>query len=148
MKKLIIQIAMLGLGIFITYTFGRDAFLPIRYRLTGTVVEGRISGFLAGRGSGTVLTESDGVRSGKRRARKPVFVYPASASGMDSLESRSSTAALTLISNYKMHERVTVVYHPDQPQEAYLFGFQIITGALLCVILGLYACKIGVTGRL
>jgi hypothetical protein len=147
MTKLFFRILLIGLGLFLTYTFGKDALLPMYYRVTGTVVEGRISGFLAGRGSQSVQRGSDGVRNGKRRARRPAFVYPTAPGGRDSLEGRASTGAFFTFSNYELNERVTVVYNPRDPTDAYIIGFQIFIGALLCVLLALYALKIGITGR-
>jgi Protein of unknown function (DUF3592) len=145
MLKFFIRIALLGLGLFLAYSFGQDFVSPLRYRVTGTTVEGRISGFLAGRNSPSVQREPDGVRKGKRRARRPVFVY---AVGADSLEARSSTGTLMTMFNYSLNERVTVVYNPNDPKEAYIFGFLILLSALLCICLALYMIKIGITGRL
>lgn len=51
MLKVIFRILFLGLGLFTTYTFGLDTLNPIWHRLAGVSVEGRISGFLAGRSS-------------------------------------------------------------------------------------------------
>jgi hypothetical protein len=147
MVKLFFRIAFIGLGLFVTYSFGKDALLPIYYRVTGTVVEGRISGFLAGRVGPSVQPEPDGIRNGKRRARRPAFMYPTAPGGRDSLEGRSSTGAFFVFTNYELNERVTVVYSSNDPKEAYILGFQMIIGAFLCVALGLYALKIGITGR-
>jgi Protein of unknown function (DUF3592) len=145
MLKFFFRIALFGLGLFLAYTFGQDFVSPLRHRMTGTTVEGRISGFLAGRHSPSVQREPDGVRKGKRRARRPVFVYPV---GTDSLEARSSTGAMLTLFNYSLNERVTVVYNPNDPKDAYIYGFQVLLGAFLCICLALYMIKIGLTGRL
>lgn len=148
MLKFIFRILLFGLGIFLTYTFGRDTLEPLWHRMTGTAVEGRISGFLAGRNSPSVQREPDGVRKGKRRARRPVFVYPTAPDSRDSLEARSSTSAFFTFSNYGLHERVTVVFAKNSPENAHIFGWQLIGGAFLCTLLGLYMVRIGVLGRL
>jgi hypothetical protein len=146
MLKLIFRILLLGLGIFVAYSFGQDMVSPLRYKFTGTQTEGRVSGFLAGRNSPSVQREPDGVRKGKRRARRPVFTFATPAG--DSVEVRSSTGALFTFSNYALNERVTVVHENGNPQNAYIFGFQPVLTAFLCLLLGLYMIKIGITGRL
>jgi hypothetical protein len=148
MLKLIFRILMLGVGLFLSYTFGQDTCLPIWHRMSGVQVEGRISGFLAGRKSPSVQREPDGVRKGKRRARRPVFVFPLAAGSADSLEARSSTSATILFGNYALHERVPVVFAAGKPENAHIFGWQLIGAAFLCTLLGLYMIRIGVLGRL
>ena len=147
MLKIIFRILFLGLGLFTTYTFGRDTFEPIWHRLTGTVVEGRISGFLVGRNSSSVQREPTGVRKGKTRARRPVFVYPTAPAARDSLEGRSSTGGFVVFGNYELNERVTVVFGQNNPANAHIFGFQLILTALLVTLLGLFMIRIGVLGK-
>jgi len=148
MLKVIFRILFFGLGLFTTYTFGRDTFEPIWQRMAGGHVEGRISGFLAGRNSPSVQREPDGVRKGKRRARRPVFVYPTAPGAPDSLEGRSSTSAFMPFGNYQLHERVTVVFDKNDPANAHIFGGQLLAMAFLVTLLGLYMLRIGVLGRL
>ncbi len=145
MLKFLFRIALFGLGLFTTYTFGRDAIEPIWHRISGVHVEGRISGFLAGRNSPSVQREPDGVRNGKRRARRPVFRYPAA---LDSLEGRSRTSVFLPFINYKLNERVTVVFDKNNPGNAHIFGAQLIGMALLVTLLGLYMIRIGVLSKL
>lgn len=148
MLKVIFRLLFFGLGLFTTYTFGRSTIEPIWQRATGTQVEGRISGFLAGRNSPSIQREPDGVRKGKRRARRPTFVYPTAPGATDSLEGRSSTSAFMLFGNYQLHERVTVVFDKSDPANAHIFGVQLIAMAFLVTLLGLYMLRIGVLGRL
>lgn len=138
---------LFGLGVFVTYSFGMDAVAPIRYRVTGTCVEGRISGFLAGRNSPSVQREPDGVRKGKRRARRPVFVYPTASGATDSLEARSRSGTLFTFLNYDLNERVTVVFDPKEPTTAYIFGFWVIISSFLLTLLGLYMIRMGLLGK-
>lgn len=147
MLKIIFRILFLGLGLFTTYTFGLDTFEPIWHRVTGIIVEGRISGFLAGRHSPSVQREPDGVRKGKRRARRPVFMYPTAPASPDSLEGRSSTSGFLVFGNYQLNERVTVVFDKSNPANAHIFGFQLILTAFLVTLLGLFMIRMGVLGR-
>lgn len=147
MLKFIFRLAFLGLGLFVTYEFGKDALLPIWYRATGTCVEGRISGFLAGRNSPSVQREPDGVRKGKRRARRPVVMYPIAAGAADSLECRSSTGTFFTFSNYELDERVPVVFSKNDPAHAHIFGWQLIGMSLLVTLLGLFMLRMAVLGR-
>lgn len=147
MLKIVFRILLFGLGVFVTYTFGRDTVEPLWYRVAGVQVEGRISGFLAGRNSPSVQREPDGVRKGKRRARRPVFVYPTATGVTDSLEGRSSTSASLILGNYALHDRVSVVFPKNNPQNAYIFGFQVIGLAFLCTLLGLYMIRMGLLGK-
>ena len=148
MLKIIFRILFFGLGLFTAYTFGRTTFEPILYRVTGTAVQGRISGFLAGRNSPSVQLDPDGVRKGKNRARRPVFVYPTSTGSADSLEGRSSSAGIIMLGNYKLNERVTVVFKENSPENAHIFGFQLILTSFFVLLLGLYMLRIGLIGRL
>ena len=110
-------------------------------------MEGRISGFLAGRNSPSVQREPTGVRKGKTRARRPVFVYPTAPAAHDSLEGRSSTGGFVVFGNYELNERVTVVFSQNNPASAHIFGFQLILTALLVTLLGLFMIRIGVLGK-
>jgi hypothetical protein len=148
MLKFFFRLAFLGLGLFTTYTFGRETFEPIWHRITGTRVEGRISGFLAGRNSPSVQREPDGVRKGKRRTRRPVFVYPTAPAALDSLEGRSGSRAFFTFSNYELNERVSVVFAKNNPANAHMLGWQLIGSSLLVTLLGLYMIRIGVLGKL
>lgn len=145
---LFFRVLLLGLGVFLTYTFARNTFEPLWYRVNGHTVEGRISGFLAGRKSPSVQREPDGVRKGKRKARRPVFLYPVMPGSKDSLEARSATAALTTISNYSLNEQVTVVIDRKDPAKAYIYGFQLIAGSFLAMLLGLFMIRLGLLWRL
>lgn len=147
MLKFIFRMAFLGLGLFTTYTFGRDTIEPIWHRIAGVHVEGRISGFLAGRNSPSVQREPDGVRKGKSRARRPVFAYPTAPGSHDSLEGRSSTSAFLLFGNYQLNEPVTVVFDQSNPSNAHIFGIQLIGSAFIVTLLGLFMIRIGVVGR-
>ncbi len=148
MLKVIFRILFFGLGLFTIYIFGRATVEPLWQRVTGTHVEGRISGFLAGRNAPSVQREPDGVRKGKRRARRPVFAYLPAPGAPDSLEGRSSTSAFMPFGNYRLHERVTVVFDKSDPANAHIFGAQLIAMAFLVTLLGLYMLRIGVLGRL
>ena len=149
MLKFIFRILFFGLGLFTTYTFGREMLEPLWLRVTGVKVEGRISGFLAGRYGSSVQREPDGVRNGKRRARRPVFKYsnPASTAA-DSLEARSSARTLFSFSNYALNERVPVVFSKNDPTNAHILGWQLIMSSMIVTLLGLYMLRIGLLGRL
>lgn len=146
MLKFFFRLALFGLGLFLGYVFGGSALKTIWYRASAEQAEGRVIGFVAGRGR-SIQTESTGVRKGKRRARRPAFTFlPAGAT--DSLTVKSNTGALLTFTQYELHEKVKVVYRKDKPEDAYIFGVQIIITQLLCLLLALYMIKIGITGRL
>ncbi|NUO03433.1 MAG: hypothetical protein HUU01_22705 [Saprospiraceae bacterium] len=147
MTKLFFRLALLGLGCFLLYTFGEDTIKTIWYRATGEVVEGRISGFLAGRNNPSVQLESTGVRKGKRRARRPVFRYPVAEGAKDSLEGRSGASAFFTFTQYDLHERVSVVFAKGKPEDAYLFGIQMILANTLLSLFAIYMMSIGIRGR-
>lgn len=146
MLKIFFRIALLGLGLFLAWIFGGSAAKTIWYRSAGQQAEGRVIGFVAGRGR-SIQTESTGVRKGKRRARRPAFRFlPAGAA--DSLTVKSNTGAMFTFSQYELGEKVKVVFRKDNPEDAYIFGLQIIITQLLCLLLALYMIKIGITGKL
>jgi hypothetical protein len=148
MLKIIFRILFLGLGLFTTYSFGRDTFEPLWHRLTGTCVEGRIVGFLAGKYSPSVQPEPTGVRKGKRRARRPVFAYPVAPGAVDSLQARSSTGGFLIFGSYTLNEHVSVVFNKNNPANAYLFGWELMLTAFFVTLLGLFMIRIGLTGKL
>ena len=147
MIKLFFRLAFLGLGGFLLYIFGGNTVKTVWYRATGEVVEGRISGFLAGRNTPSVQLESTGVRNGKRRARRPVFQYPVAVGAKDSLEGRSDAATFFTFTQYDLHERVPVVFAKGKPEDAYLFGIQMILVNTLLSLFSLYMMSIGIRGR-
>ncbi len=147
MLKFIFRLLFIGLALFVFYTFGVSAAKTIWYRATGTVVEGRVCGFLAGRNTPSVQQESTGVRKGKRKARRPVYRYPVAASSSDSLTGRSNVSTLFTFSQFNMDESVTVVFDPDNPQDSYIFNWQLILMSLLVILLGVYMLAIGLGGR-
>lgn len=149
MTKLFFRIMLFGLGIFLTFIFGKDMALPVWHKMTGVQVEGKVAGFLAGRGATkTVVSEPTGVRKGKRRARRIVFRYPSAPGGMDTLENHSSVGTFILFGTFETGETVPVVFAKDNPTEGRIFNGQMIFLAFLCTLLGLYMVRIGVLGRL
>ena len=147
MLKFIFRLLFVALGVWVVYTFGRDAVEPIWYRMSGTAVEGRIIGFLAGRNSPSVQPEPTGVRKGKRIARRPVFRYPTSQGATDSLDGRSSTGGFLLFGHYDLHEKVTVVMQADNPQKAHIFSLRLIGMAMVIALFGLFLVWMGITGK-
>lgn len=147
MTKFIFRLLFIGLGLFVVYFFGADMTKTVWYRLSGERVEGRISGFLAGRNNPSVQPESTGVRKGKTRNRRPVFRYPVAVGATDSLEGRSNSAPLFSFNNYKLNERVPVVFAKGKPEEAYLFSFKLLFMDLFLVLFGLFIFYMGFTGR-
>lgn len=146
MVKFLFCLAMLGLGLFLAYIFGGSALKAIWYRTAGESVEGRVIGFVAGRGR-SIQMEGTGMRKGKTRARRPAFRFlPPGAS--DSLTVKSNAGALFTFTQYQLGEKVKVVFSKDNPEDAYIFGLQIIITQMLCLLLALYMIKIGITGRL
>ncbi len=147
MTKAFFRILLLGMGIFTCYFFGGAAAKTVWFRVAGTTVEGRVEGFLAGRNSPSVQKEGTGVRKGKTRARRPVFKYPLAEGSSDSLTARSSTAVMFSFSQYELGEKVPVVFSPGKPEDAHIFGFQLIAMNFLVLLLGIFMLKIGATGR-
>lgn len=147
MLKLIFRILLTGLAIFIFYSFGIGLGKTVWYRMNGTVVEGRVSGFLAGRNSPSVQMEPTGVRNGKLKARRPVYTYPVAENATDSLTSRSGIGTLFTFSQFSLNERVTVVFDPDNPGDSYIFSGGLLLSSLLLILFGLYVLYMGVVGK-
>lgn len=146
MMKWFFRLALLGLGLFLGYIFGGSAAKTLWYRTAGNATQGEIIGFVAGRGR-SIQQESTGVRKGKTRARRPAFRFAAPGRS-DSITVKSDVGALFTFSQYALHERVPVVFDAKNPEDAHIFGLQIILSQLLCLLLALYMVKIGLTGRL
>ena len=126
MLKLIFRILLLGLGLFTIYSFGFPGAKTLWYRTSGKVVEGRVSGFLAGRNSPSVQQEPTGVRKGKRR---------------------SNISTLFTFSQFEINEPVTIVFDPNNPQDSYLYNWQLLLMDLLLVLFGLYMVAIGIGAK-
>lgn len=147
MTKLIFRVLFISLGAWLLYLFGKDVIKPIQYKILGEQVTGRIEGFIAGRGSGTVVTENTGVRKGKLKARRPVFRYPTAEGSKDSMSSKQGSGVLFMVFQYDLDERVSVVFPKSNPADAYIYSLSTIFSSLLLSLLAVYMLKIGVTGR-
>jgi Protein of unknown function (DUF3592) len=147
MTKLIFRILFIGLGAWLLYLFGKDVVKPIQYRISGEQVTGRVEGFIAGRGNGTVVTDNTGVRKGKLKARRPVFRYPVAEGSKDSMSSRQGSGVLFVVFQYDLGEPVSVVFPKANPADAYIFSLMPIFTSFLLSLLAIYMLKIGVTGR-
>lgn len=148
MIKFIFRIALFGLGLFVTYSFGSSFIKPLMYRFSGEKVEGKIIGFLAGRYTPSVQQGSTGVRNGRTKARRPVFRYPKAVGSTDSLTSRSDASAFFSFTQYELGETVSVVFSKNNPQNGYIYGFQLILMDFLLAGLGVLMLYIGVGGKL
>ncbi|MEZ4984478.1 MAG: hypothetical protein R2795_05480 [Saprospiraceae bacterium] len=140
-----ILFVVLGLGIF--GYFGFDAVAPLWYRVTGTVVEGRVIGFLAGKHSPSVQPEPTGVRKGRRLARRPVFRHPVALGAKDSLDTRSRTGGFLLFGHYDLHQSVTVVMPKGQPERAQILGFRLMFMGVIASLFGLFIAWMGWSGK-
>ena len=147
MLKLIFRILLIGLAVFIFYTFGTGFVKTVWYRMTGVVVEGRVSGFLAGRNTPSVQMEPTGIRKGKRKARRPVFTYPVSVNATDSLTGRSDTGVLFTFSQFSLNEHVTVVFDPDNPADSFIFSGQLLLMNFLLILFGFFVLYMGISGK-
>lgn len=146
--KLLVRAAMLGLGVWLLIMGWQTASYPVYYRLTGTVVEGEVIGFLAGRFSPSIQPENTAIRNGHRIARRPAYKYPASPSGAPELTGKANGAFTFSFNPYELGEKVTVVFPADRPEQSYLFAASTITGGLLFMGFGLLCVYIGVGGKL
>ncbi len=147
MLKLVFRLLLIGLALFIFYIFGIGTAKTIWFRVSGRVVEGKVTGFLAGRYGASVQEGSTAIRNGKRKARRPVYRYPVSENAADSLTGRSDVATLFTFSQFELNEQVTVVFDPKNPQDSFIFNGQLLLTGLLLILFGLYVLYMGVTGR-
>jgi hypothetical protein len=146
MTKLFFRLALLLLGAWLTYHFSQDVLKPMQYKMTGEQVTGRIEGFVAGRGNGSMQPESSGVRKGKRKARRPVFRYPINAS--DSLSARNGSGVMSRLFQYELDEKVQVVFPKNSPHDGYIFSFKTIFVSFLLMLFGVFMMYLGVTRRM
>lgn len=139
---------MLGLAIWLIPMGARDAALPAYYRMTGTVVEGEVIGFLAGRYTPSIQPESTAIRNGQRIARRPAFRYPAHPGAPAIHEARAKTAFTFSFAPYALGEKVTVVFPVGRPEEARMFEPGTLAGGAMMLGFGLLCGYIGLGGRL
>jgi hypothetical protein len=146
--RLLVRLGLLGLAFWLIPKGIAEAGLPVYYRFTGTVVEGVVTGFLAGRVRPSVQPENTGVRKGRRFARPPVFLYPSKPGGSAHLEGRARSAFTFSFVPYELGEKVTVVFPSGHPQQAYLFAAGTVAGGTLIFGFGLLCLYIGLGRRL
>jgi hypothetical protein len=146
MLKLFFRLALILLGAWLTYHFSQDVLKPIQYKMTGEQVTGRIEGFVAGRGNGSMQLENSGIRKGKRKARRPVFRYPVNAT--DSLSSRNGSGTMFRLFQYELNEKVQVVFSKNNPQDGYIFSFKTIFVSFLLMLFGVFMMYLGVARKM
>lgn len=148
MLRWLVRLGLLGLALWLVPKGAQEVGWPVYYRLTGTVVEGEVIGFLAGRYVRSVQPGNTALRNGRRIARPPVFRYPGVPRGVASYEGRAPTAFTFSFVPYELGEKVTVVFPAGQPQRAYLFEAGALAGGLLFFCFGLFCSYVGLGGRL
>jgi Protein of unknown function (DUF3592) len=144
MLKLFFRLALVLLGLWLAYQFGRDVVKPLHYKMTGEQVEGRVEGFLAGRFSPSMQPENTGMRNGKRKARRPVFRYPIALNSSDSLSGRNGSGVLFTFFQYNLNEKVTVVFPKNDPKDGYILSFSTIFVSFILFLFGLFMAYLGV----
>jgi len=145
--KFVLRLALLGLGIWMLVMGWQTAYHPIYYRIVGTVVEGEVMGFLAGRYSPSIQPENTAVRNGHRIARRPAYKYPATVGATPNLMGKANGAFTFSFYPYELGEKVTVVFPTGQPEQSYLFAASTIGGGLLFMGFGLWCFYLGVGGK-
>lgn len=148
MMKILLRIALFGLGMWMLIMGWQTAYYPIYYRVLGTVVEGEVIGFLAGRYSSSIQPENTAIRDGRRIARRPAYQYPASVGGSPTLTGKAKGAFTFSFYPFELGEKVTVVFPSTDPEQSYLFATSTITGGLLFIGFGLLCLYMGVGGKL
>lgn len=124
------RVGLLGLALWLIPLGALDLAWPVYHRLTGTVVQGEVVGFLAGRYKRSMQPENTAIRDGRRIARPPVYRYPATPGGPLALEGRAERAFTFSFVPYEKGERVTVVFAPGAPHTPYLFEAGPLVGGL------------------
>jgi hypothetical protein len=81
LTKLFFRVMLAGVGLWLGYMGVQDTYYPVAYRLTGSVVEGEVIGFWAGRYSPSIQPESTVIRDGKLIARRPAFRFSSGPGG-------------------------------------------------------------------
>ena len=146
--KLFIRLSLFCLGIWLGWMGVRDTYIPVHNRLFGSAVQGKVTGFLAGRYSPSVQLENTAQRNGRRIARRPVFYYPVAAGSSQYLSGQAKTSFVPSWSPYELNERVTIVFPKNHPEEPYLFSFSTILGGITSLGFGLLCVYIGLGGGL
>ncbi|MCA1977611.1 MAG: hypothetical protein LDL19_00085 [Thiobacillus sp.] len=143
----LVRLGLLGLSFWLIPKGLMDAGYPVYYRMTGTVVEGEVTGFLAGRYHPSVQPENTAMRNGKRIARRPVYRYPTELGAPLTLEGRAKSAFTFSFAPYELGEKVTVVFPQGHPKDAYLFELGTLAGGTLFFGFGLLCLYIGAGGK-
>lgn len=147
LTKLFFRVMLAGLGLWLGYMGVQDTYYPVAYRFTGTVVEGEVIGFWAGRYSPTIQPENTAMRDGRRIARRPAFRFLAEPGGVAYI-GKHRTSFTPSFNPYELGEKITVVFPDGQPERAYLFAASSLAGGLMILGGGLLCLYIGLGGRL
>ncbi len=148
MLKWLVRIGCLGLAFWLIPKGFMDAGLPVYHRLTGTVVEGEVIGFLAGRYRPSIQPENTAMRNGHRIARRPAYRYPDVPGGPLVHEGRALSAFTFSFVPFELGEKVTVVFAPGKPQASYLFEPATLAGGAMFLGFGVLCLYIGLGGKL
>ncbi len=146
--KIFIRFSLFCLGILLGWMGVRDTYIPVHNRLFGVAVQGKVTGFLAGRNSPSVQLENTAQRNGRRIARRPVFYYPVTPNSSQYMSGQAKTSFVPSWSPYELNESVTIVFPKNHPEEPYLFSFSTILGGITSLGFGLLCVYIGLGGGL
>lgn len=144
----LVRLGLLGLSLWLIPKGFMDAGLPVYYRMTGTVVEGEVVGFLAGRWSPTVQPGNTAIRDGRRIARRPVYRYPDEPGGALVHEGRAKSTFAFSFAPFERGEKVSVVFPTGRPRDACLFEPGTLAGGTMFFGFGLLCLYIGAGGKL
>lgn len=146
--KLFFRLMLVGLGGWLVFMGAQDTFYPVSYRLTGTVVEGKVIGFWAGRVSHSIQPENTAMRNGHFFARPAAYQFPAEPGGVLAYTGKYRISYTPSFNPFEMGEAVTVVFPQGQPGQAYLFAASSLAGGMMILGFGLWCLYLGLAGRL
>lgn len=148
LTRVFFRVMLVGLGVWLVMLGARDFYQPLMYRLTGSVVEGEVIGFWAGRPNPSIQPESTAIRNGHRFARRPAYKYPTHPGAAMDRIGKPGTSFTFSFNPYQQGEKVTVVFPKGQPEQAVLFAAATLAGGLGLFGAGLLCLYIGLGGRL
>jgi Protein of unknown function (DUF3592) len=139
MKKTLIGLSMLLLGLFCIGFQGLQLYRIIATPLTGTTVVGEITGYkISSNGARKVENASSASRPFK--GRSPWFEFK--TTNNQTISTYSNAMQLFSFFNYDVGQKVTIAYDKSTPEKAVIINWREFPGIIFMILFGLLLVRV------
>ena len=134
MKKILIGLSMLCLGLFCIGFQGLNLYRIVATPITGTTATAEVTGFKISSYSAKKVLNP--ISSGKSfKGRSPWFDFKTADN--QAISTYSNALQLFYFFGYDLGEKITVAYHADAPEDAVIVDWREFPGLVFMILLGL-----------